>query len=641
MIAAIDALPAPRVPYRSAADLKVLLQSEYSTMSGMMCGECAHEGLKMDPADPNEAEFTMHNWACAHGECALCMDKTKMLNLPPALTECTEMVDVPVWIPMPRLGSTPQLELAIERMTVAALCKKVVELATTASTHWLRTRYSKRAQRLGMRHMGSSAVHGSTDFAATVALTSKETGTVSKNNYANLNVWVLSHSPRDLAITDAEGNVTYFRVVTTDVWFFWGPTVSKSKFNDALFHNACLDSITEHYKKWFTAEGRLFEDFYIWTDNCFAQYRGCRNLYSVSQYFSKHNVRLHHSFGEVGQFKGPHDSAGKVLPSEIRARTEEGGTDYAPDARGCFDLSIKYKSEPTRASLYAELETGAEQDLPRLQHVKGLYGHNKYYIGYVTSDKAEHTAVSLQFPDNKVLFVDRDDEIDKFYTPVKNNQLFKDFRSTAVAGELEHRNMPCCCDRCREKQVCRYPKISGTWKKSTMERLNIKTPLEFKTTVTTGGKETEVKRPAARVVFPEGLAKVMGLEGAPKTVNVGSIVIVVQTDDDGGSVGVIQRGGVLFYTLHADGSYHKPAEGALVTPVAIQRYFVASQAGSKTLPASIALNDMLVQLLSEEAQLSFVPVEYMGNSADDEAAMDEEEEQEEQEPSGEEMDEEE
>ena len=542
----------------------------------------------------------------------------------------TDLVDVPVWIEMPRLGSSKgQLELALQSMTVAALCKKVVELATVASEHWLRTRYSKRAQRLGMRHMGLNSVHGSTDFAATVALTSKETGTVSKNNYANLNVWVMSHSPRDLPFTDSAGNVTYVRVVTTDVWFFWGPTVSKSKFNDALFHNACLDAITEHYKAWFTEHGRTLEDFYIWTDNCFAQYRGCRNLYSISQYYDRHKVRLHHSFGEVGQFKGPHDSAGKVLPSEIRARTEEGGMNFAPDALGCFAMSIKYKSKPTKAALYASLEReGSTKDHARLVCIKGLFGHDEYHIGYVTSDRSEYLAVSTKFPANKVLFVDRVLEDGKFYTPVRNNQTFKDFRSTTTPGLLQHRRMPCCCDHCRAGLECRYPLISGPWVSSIMKRLDIATPLAFTTVTTKGGQEeTVAARKAARVVFPAGGgAKVMGAEGALKAVNSGSIVVVAQ--DDGASVGVLRTAGaILFYTLQEDGSYRKPAEDTPPTQVGIQRYFVASQQGCKVLPTSIRLNDELAQLLSEEAELSFVATQYTGDNADDEATDEEAEEE--------------
>jgi hypothetical protein len=85
VIAGIDMGPIPLIPTeRTAKEVKAVLNSEYTVMSAIMCGECVHEGLKMDDADPNEEEYTMHKWTCAHGECVACMDKTAKLHLPPS-----------------------------------------------------------------------------------------------------------------------------------------------------------------------------------------------------------------------------------------------------------------------------------------------------------------------------------------------------------------------------------------------------------------------------------------------------------------------------------------------------------------------------------------------------------------------------
>ncbi len=43
-------------------------------------------------------------------------------------------------------------------------------------------------------------------------------------------------------------NVGTVWVVTTDVWFNWGLTFFKCKFNDTVFNNAFLDYITEHFR---------------------------------------------------------------------------------------------------------------------------------------------------------------------------------------------------------------------------------------------------------------------------------------------------------------------------------------------------------------------------------------------------------
>jgi hypothetical protein len=92
------------------------------------------------------------------------------------------------------------------------------------------------------------------------------------------------------------------------------------------------------------AEAMELKDFFIWTDNCAGQYRDRKNLNTITKFYEKHRVHLHHSFAEVGQVKGPHDSAGKVLPAEIKKRTSV-GDDLAPDAEGAFLVGKKYKAQ--------------------------------------------------------------------------------------------------------------------------------------------------------------------------------------------------------------------------------------------------------------------------------------------------------
>ncbi len=58
-------------------------------------------------------------------------------------------------------------------MTVKDACALLIKEANIGCEHLVRTRWSKRAQRLSLRYIDDDAVHATTDFAATVALTAK------------------------------------------------------------------------------------------------------------------------------------------------------------------------------------------------------------------------------------------------------------------------------------------------------------------------------------------------------------------------------------------------------------------------------------------------------------------------------------
>ena len=524
---------------------------------------------------------------------------------------------------MPRTGSSaPQFELAKERMTVARACERLVEDANIACEHWARTRWSKQAQRLSLRHLGSGAIHATSDFAATVALTAKETETCSHNNYAILNNTVVSHSPRELPLLNVEGvEVGKVRVVTTDVWFFWGPTKSKCKLNDSVFHNACLDHITEHYKEEFRENDRTLTDVYLWTDNCFSQYRGRKNLLTITKFYEKHKVHLHHSFAEVGQFKGPHDSAGKVMTSEIKKRTGV-GDDHAPDAEQAFLLGKKFKEHPSKAALFRQLESGPFKDIERLQRVKGQrgFGHDEYYHGFVTPDKDQWERLEGQH--QHVLFTDRTSVADENITAIPNNKKFRDFRSTVTPGILQYRNMPCRCEACRDNRKCPREHFTGAWRTLKMHSSTSKDALSFKV----DSEERQVEK----TMLEGGQAYVTGQEGKKKSLNANTVVVVRDSDGGPAKVGVIGGGGsVLFYDLD-DGEYKIPATKGFVYVPAPQ-FVAATVTGKRGQPEKITPNAALLALIEhpeeeveEEVELAGVVGVGPGGAGDDDESDEEE-----------------
>ena len=571
-------------------NLKAKLSSPYSVIDAMMCPSQDMEGLKMDPTDEKEKDFRLQRWDCARGACMHCKFRVDKLALPKALTECVRYIEVEVWKDMPRLGSSPQFELTKQSMTVAEACTLLVKDASVACEHLVRTRFGKRAERLSLRHVGDSAVHSTTDFAATVVLTSKAVGTCAKNSYANLNVFVCSHSPRDIPLLNEEGEVVgYLRVVTTDVWFHWGPTESKCKFNDTVFHNACLDHIVEHYKAEFVANGRILKDFYMWTDNCAAQYRGRKNMYTITKFYEKHEVHLHHSFAEVGQFKGPHDSAGKVLPSEIKKRTAV-DNNFAADAEAAFLLGKMYKAQPSKAELYKQLEAGPGKDHERLLRVKGKrgLGHDKYFHGFVATDETQ--ATRLKEEHEHVHYTNRTVDVAKNITAVPKSKHYRDFRSTATDGILRYRDMPCRCESCRKEEKCPHENITGPWHTLQMQSSLSLDLLEFI------GDERKVER----TFLEGGKVYVRAADGKNKTLNCGTLV-AFRGDVGVVKVGVIGGGGgVVVYNLEENGTtYTLPPSNPTPVQVAPEKFIAATTTGKRGEVKSITLSEALRKLLHE------------------------------------------
>ena len=67
------------------------------------------------------------------------------------------------------------------------------------------------------------------------------------SNHANIDVFVVQHSPRLVVAEDKLGRCSQRRVVTTDIWRFWQPSGGKGKDQDWFAHNKNLDHIIDYY----------------------------------------------------------------------------------------------------------------------------------------------------------------------------------------------------------------------------------------------------------------------------------------------------------------------------------------------------------------------------------------------------------
>jgi hypothetical protein len=223
----------------------------------------------------------------------------------------------------------------------------------------------------------------STDFAATYSVLAQDRKCCATDRHILLDMFVCLHSPRDVTV-EVNGKPVTKRVVTCDVFGFWGDTKSKSKLTDERTHTACLDSILEYY----TNESELtISKLYMHSDNCAGQYKCKYMLYALAGLQVKYKIkRIQWQFAVVGQFKGPHDGYGfvyKRFQSTFLRYPNGRQTMQDQGAAGCVRRQIQNNHCPAN-EWEALFETRDAKIL-----TKGTYQADRYIVGRVAGTQKE------------------------------------------------------------------------------------------------------------------------------------------------------------------------------------------------------------------------------------------------------------
>lgn len=187
------------------------------------------------------------------------------------------------------------------------------------------------------------------------------------------------HSPRNKTVETEDGPKTK-RIVDCDYWYFFAETMSKGKKNDTDAHNVCLDRITECYADLYSKTGRTLRRIRgPWTDQCPTQCRNKKNWWNVAAFPERHNgIQLKHDLAELYDFKGPWDSAGKVVKHFLSQEELEGRR--SPTALEAFKNCLEDLSEPENQLPHKEWE---ERSDPRILE-KPTWTCDKRHFGFVT-----------------------------------------------------------------------------------------------------------------------------------------------------------------------------------------------------------------------------------------------------------------
>jgi hypothetical protein len=254
-------------------------------------------------------------------------------------------------------------------------------------------------QRWDFENFGTDTLMIRTDFAAQHECKPQDTKTCASSNHANLDVFIVQHSPRMVEVADKSGRKGLRRVVTTDTWRFWQPASGKCNDADWVTHNQNLDHLVDYYVTWGknrdahngdwrrpAIDGRLpkleilapIKRVLLWTDGCPGQYKCRQNFLKVAQFPQRHpGLELVHSFAATGQFKGLHDAAGKTAKTNLTKRElrEQAGT-RCTSAKRCYKASAATMTRPRHT----------QQDTPEAWFARDDNHQDRYFWRFTTSD---------------------------------------------------------------------------------------------------------------------------------------------------------------------------------------------------------------------------------------------------------------
>ena len=301
-----------------------------------------------------------------------------------------------------------------------------------------------------------------TDFSATDDLRAAQTDNSSEDAHMTIAIYVVLHSSREVQVDTANGAQTKW-INDCDVWYCVGPTISKGKKNDHVYHNACLDHLLEHYKSKFEECGKTLKTAMLWTDNCGGQYKCRQNFLKIAlSPDDPRKVTISHTFAAKYGFKGPWDAAGKIIKQwrkskELRMHKTGEKTRMATvyDVFTEFKRYLEERSANTAADSWKAIEEPAHSKHEKILQ-KTAFKVDERKVLYVTDNKADFERFNAKDP-GFIVYSDREtvptmDPIDGTLSlhsvksvPGARNQENEGLRQLVIA------DFPCRCLPCQKK----------------------------------------------------------------------------------------------------------------------------------------------------------------------------------------------
>ena len=429
--------------------------------------------LRCNPCDPHAMAPKMIPWHCTHNSCQNCgvRNKYKQFIHCSALLNSSLRVAAKEWVYAPQSGTdakgkqNTQIELADVELSVGDLVQKLEHQLEICRTHEAEAEWINRCRLTDIKTVEPGTAVVLTDFSATVDLRAAQTDNSSVDNHAVLDIFMVLHSARTVPIIVSDtGETEDVWTCTVECFYFFGPSMSKGKKNNHVFHNACLDQVQRYLAP--------IQVAVIWSDNCASQYKCKHNFHSLATYGERHDCNPpKHRFAMKFHFKGPHDAAGKVAKDKIRelelTRTSEHGTRCATALDRFYQLR---KVLPKMKVNWDSLAQAQSREFLK----KGKYGIDNRHVGYATDNFGEYTMLRDAGYD-LVAFTDRT-KLPNLDSVSGSNSFHEVIGSKdsmySKEKEIMAATMPCSCVCCRGKVVgpCQYHHIRQTSRSKIREK---------------------------------------------------------------------------------------------------------------------------------------------------------------------------
>ena len=355
-----------------------------------------------------------------------------------------------------------QLELTETLLPLKAVVKRLSKQLVKARKHHNETKWSANVQRIDEENIPAGEIWIGTDFSATMNLKASFTDNCSEDAHAVLDIFVVLSEQRPVTIEVGKtGRKRTNWIYAVDVWYFFGDSLSKGKKNDHVFHNTCIDFLTEKYKARMRMKGIELVGITIWTDNCSGQYKCRQNFWKIATFYSRNEVLVKHRFAQKYHFKGVWDAAGKVIKQMIVKG--EYSKERSATAYDCFD-NVRLKVNKLKYN-WRELEAAKHPDILK----KGKFMCDSRFVGYVAEDWNEYQMWKTQLATPNVLHSPRLKPAEACDAIKDTLKIFSvrgtDQQRAGPNGTVEHLLIvaanPCACLSCRGEStaVCKFEHV--------------------------------------------------------------------------------------------------------------------------------------------------------------------------------------
>jgi hypothetical protein len=434
--------------HRSEAAVKRLLaifESVKTLAAETQCDMIEYAGMKV-----KEDKWVFYKKECAFGTCTTCGVRDTFREILENLAVSKqEKIEMMRFQKVERSWGEVE-ELVKITVTIAAAIKMAEEDIAKFNVHIFKDKWARLSWNMMIDTQLPRFANIKADFASGLTFSSIETLTCSPDNFAYLEIFFVTLKRRKVAGV---------QIFTNLVFYCFGEADSKYKGNDVAVHEANEKHCIKILIRDWNVDGGLIQ-----TDGCGSQYNNRRNMYNISTMKKNTGLKSYSAIiCEPGCGKSQCDGASKRVTRAIADAVE--ANEYIPNGFEAWLLCRRDGGiQPKHAAMFKHWEE--IKDGYSLDKYKGIYGEDKCYYFFDTSDEDKFEVLSAKYP-GEIVLVDRSTQTITAVEGIKKNRFYSDV-SNGGEPTLGLQEAPCHCPRCQKGLNCMHDNVSGKSKQSSL-----------------------------------------------------------------------------------------------------------------------------------------------------------------------------